>query len=117
MNLLGGGDDVREVLDNKITLSLGDTDDLGDETRVEEEGIPAGDGVGANERVYGGYWFTADGSTQGSRVVCLHVGGVEGRETLEIGLHEGGEDVVGCVLRGPEGVAASAEGWAGEKFQ
>lgn len=98
MDLLGGGDDVREVLDNSITLSLGDTDDLGHESRVEEECVPAGDRVCANERVFGGDWFTADGPANGSRVICLHVGGVEGCQTLEVRLHEGGEDVVGCVL-------------------
>lgn len=37
MDLLGGGDDVREVFDNSITLSLGDPNDLRDEARVEEE--------------------------------------------------------------------------------
>lgn len=78
MHLLGGGDNVREVLDNSITLRLGDTDDFGHEARVEEECVPAGDGVCADEGVYGGYWFATDGSTNGSRVVCLHVGGVEG---------------------------------------
>lgn len=78
MYLLGGGDHVREVLDNSITLSFGDTNDLSDEARVEEECVPAGDRVGADERVFGGDWFAADGSADGSRVTCLHVGRVEG---------------------------------------
>jgi hypothetical protein len=78
MNLLGGGDNIREVLDNSITLSLGDPNDFSDETWVEEERVPAGDWVCADERVFGGDWFAADGSADGSRVVCLHVGGVEG---------------------------------------
>lgn len=64
----------------------------------------------------GGDWFAADRSADGSGVVGLHVGGVEGSETFEVGLHEGGEDVVGCVLGGPECVSAAAEGWAREEF-
>lgn len=90
VHLLSGGDHVREVLDDSIALGLGDTDDLSDEAGIEEEGVPAGDGVCADKRVFGGDGFTADRSANGSRVICLHVGGVEGCQTLEIGLHEGG---------------------------
>lgn len=117
MHLLGGGDDVCEVFDDSLALGLGDTDDLGHEAWVEEECVPAGDGVCADERVFGGYWVAANRSTDGSGVVSLHVGGVDGCQAFEVGLHEGGEDVVGCVLRRPEGVAATAEGWPGEEFQ
>lgn len=98
MHLLGGGDDVREVFDDSIALCLRDTDNLRHKAGIEEECVPAGDGVCPDERVFGCDWFAADGSTDGSRVVRLHVSGVERCQALEIGLHEGGEDVVGCVL-------------------
>lgn len=38
-------------------------------------------------------------------------------ERFEVLLHVRREHVVGCVLGGPEGVAAAAAGWAGENFE
>lgn len=42
---------------------------------------------------------------------------MEGCKAFQVGLHAWGEDVVGGVLGGPEGVAATATGWAGENLE
>ena len=78
VHLLRRGNHVREVLDNRITLGLGDPHDLRDEARVKEERVPAGDGICANERVFSCDGLAPDRAADGAGVVGLHVGGVEG---------------------------------------
>lgn len=100
-----------------VGFCLGDADDLGDEARVEEDGLPACDRVGADQRVFGGDGFAPHGTAQIAGALCLEVRGVECCEGFEVLLHVRAEHVVGGVLRGPEGVAAAATGWTGEDFQ
>lgn len=66
-------DDVSQISDDSIALALRDADDGCHEARVEEEAVPAGDGVCADERVFCGDGVAADWAAEGSRVVGLHV--------------------------------------------
>lgn len=117
VQLLGGCEHLIEVGDDGIALGLGDSNNLGDETRVEEEAVPSGDWVGANERVFSGDGVTADGASEGTGAVCLHVGRVEGSQTLEVGLHGSRQGVVGSVLGGPQSVTSTATGWASKHLE
>jgi hypothetical protein len=81
-----------------IALRLRHTDNLGHEPWIEENALPASDGVCADQRVLGGDGVAAHGAA-------------------EVLLHMGREHVVCCVLGGPEGVATAATGWAREDFE
>lgn len=54
MHLLGRGDHISEEPDDGVTLCGRNTDDLFHEARVEEQSVPAGDWVRANEWVFSG---------------------------------------------------------------
>lgn len=94
VHLLCSGHHVGEVLDDGITLGFRDAHDLRDKSRVEEQSVPAGDGVRANERMLGRDWVTANRSTKSSRVVGLHVCRVQSCQALEVGLHIRRKDIV-----------------------
>lgn len=55
--------DLIEKRNDGVTLRLRNTDDLGYEARVEEEGFPARDGVCADERVGSCDGHAADSAT------------------------------------------------------
>lgn len=71
MRLLRRGDKFIEVADDGITLCFWSSDGLGYEARVEEDGFPACDGVGADQRVLGGDWVATNSPTQGIGSICL----------------------------------------------
>jgi hypothetical protein len=100
-----------------IALRLRHTDNLGHEPWIEENALPASDGVCADQRVLGGDGVAAHGAAEIAGALGLELGGVEGCEGLEVLLHMGREHVVCCVLGGPEGVATAATGWAREDFE
>ena len=66
MSLLGCGYHICEVADDSIALTLGNTNDCGDEARVKEQAVPAGDGVCSDQRVLCSNGVSADGTTKGS---------------------------------------------------
>lgn len=70
-----------------------------------DEGMHSGDGIAS-------YRAVASDAVGGLHVCC-----VQGGEGGEIGLHSGGEGVVGGVLGGPEGCAATARRGTGEEFE
>lgn len=98
MHLLSGGYHFGEVLDDGITLGFRDAHDLGHESRVEEQAVPAGDGVCANERMLGGDRVTTNRPAKSSRVVGLHVCRVQCCQALEIGLHMWRKNIVCRIL-------------------
>lgn len=99
MYLLSGGHHVGEVPDDRIALGFGDAYDLGHESWVEEQTVPAGDRVRANERMLGGDRITTNGSSKRSRVIGLHVCRMQRCQTLEVGLHMLRKNIVRCILR------------------
>lgn len=76
MYLWTRGNDLVEQADDVIALCLRDANDLGDEARVEEDRLPARDGVRADQRVFGGDWFTSYGAAEVSCSLCLKLGGM-----------------------------------------
>lgn len=66
MHFLSRGDHVGEVLDNGIALGFGNAHNLGHEARVEEQCIPTGHGVCADERVLGRDGVAANRPTKSS---------------------------------------------------
>lgn len=78
MHLLSGCNNIGEVFDDGVALGFGYAHNLGHESRVEEQCVPAGDRVRADERVFSGYRVPANRSTKRSRVVGLHVCRVQG---------------------------------------
>ena len=53
VELLRRGDDLVEVRDDHVALDLWDPYNTGNESWVEEEGLPFCDWVGADQRVFG----------------------------------------------------------------
>lgn len=117
MDLRTRSHNLIQQADNMIALRLGDAHDLGHESRVEEDALPPCNGVCADERVLRRHGLAAHGAAQVARSLGLQLGGVDGRERLEVFLHVRGEHVVCGILGGPERVAAAAAGRAGEYFQ
>lgn len=70
-----------------------------------------------DQRVFGGDGFTTDWAAESAGTGDLIFCGVYGGEGGEVGLHCGGETVVDGVLRGPDGVAAAADGRASEDLE
>lgn len=60
-----------KVPDDMITLDLGYTYNLCNETRIEEEGLPSSNGMSADQRVLVGDWISADCSSELSRALGL----------------------------------------------
>lgn len=100
-----------------IALSLGNAYNFGDEAGVEEERLPSGDGVSADERVLGRDGITADRAAKIPRALSLQIGGVDRSEAFKVFLHRGGQLVISGILRGPEGVAAAASRWTSKDFE
>lgn len=117
VQLLRSCDNLVEVGNDGIALSLGDSDNLGDETRVEEETVPSGDRVGADEWVFGGDGITTNRSAKGTRSISLHVGRVEGGQTLEVVLHRRRQGVVSSVLGRPQSVTTTSTGRASQNLK
>jgi hypothetical protein len=117
MNLRTRRHNLIQQPDNMIALRLRHANDLRDEAGVKEDGLPACNGICADEGVLGCDGLAAHGAAEVAGALSLQLGGVQGGEGLEVSLHVRGEHVVGGVLGGPEGVAAAAEGWAGEDFE
>jgi hypothetical protein len=117
MVLRRGSDDLIEKGDDVVALGLGDADNLGDEAGIEEEGLPSGDRMCADEWVLGGDSITTDGPAEVSRALSLKFGGVDGGEAFEILLHEWRELVICSILRGPESITAAAARWASQDFE
>lgn len=117
VQFLGGCDNLVEVGDDGIALGLGDSDNLGDEAWVEEEAVPPSNRVGADDGVFGGDGVTADSTAKGAGAISLHIGGVEGSQTLEVGLHGSRQGVVGSVLGRPQGVTTTSTGWASQHLE
>lgn len=101
------GDNVHEIADDGVAFALGNADDLGYGDRIEEERLPAGDRVGADEWVLGRDAVAAESLVESAGTGGLHVCGMQGSESLEVVLHVGGQGVVDRVLRGPKGVVAA----------
>ncbi len=70
---LGSGDDFHQVLDDGVGLGSRDADDLCDKAGVEEEGLPACDGIDADQGMFGGDGITTDGAFKRTRAIGLHV--------------------------------------------
>lgn len=64
VELWARGDDLVEQSDDVVGFCLGDADDLGHEARVEEDTLPACDGVGAHERVLCRDGLASDGAAE-----------------------------------------------------
>ena len=63
MKLLSGSYYLVQIVDDSIAFGFGNTNDLGNETRIEEYRVPASDRVGADERMFGSDWLTTDSTT------------------------------------------------------
>lgn len=63
MQFLSRGNDVVEVRENRVALPLGYSHNLCDKARVEEQCLPASDGVRANEWVLGGHGVATNSPT------------------------------------------------------
>lgn len=74
VHLIGGGNDLVEVSNDVVVLRLGNSHDLGNKARVEEERLPSGDRVGSDERVFGDDWIPANRSAHRPGTVGLHLG-------------------------------------------
>ena len=88
-----------EEADDGITFNFRHPDNLGHEARVEEETVPAGDGVRPHQGMLRGDGIASDWSAQGPRVGGLHVRRVQCSEAFEVVLHMWRKGVVGCILR------------------
>jgi len=62
MRFLGGRYDLHEIPDDGVAFGTWDTDDFRHEARVEEQRLPAGDGIDADERMLCRDWLAADRS-------------------------------------------------------
>jgi hypothetical protein len=96
-----------QILQNRIALSRIEPDNPHCHRAVHEEALPAGDGVGTDERV-----AALDVLGPGVRVVAVEVGvcrAVDCIPAVDDLAEFRGEFLVGRVARGPEGVAA--DGW------
>lgn len=87
VRLVGRGDDLVEVRDDVVTLNLGNADNLGHEAGVEEQRLPSGDGVHADERVLSDDRLATDGAAHLLGAIGLHLGRVKGSQALEVLLH------------------------------
>lgn len=74
MRFLGCCDEFVEIADDGITLSLGDPNNFGHKTRVEENRLPPSHGIDSDEWMLSRHRFSAYRSPASSRVVRLHVG-------------------------------------------
>ena len=117
MVLRRGGDDLIEKGDDVVALGLGNADNFGNEAGVEEEGLPSGDRVCADEWVLGGDGFTTNRPAEVSRALSLKFSGVDGSETFEVLLHEWRELIVCSILRRPESITTAAARWASQDFE
>lgn len=87
MQLLGRSDDLVEEPDDSIALGPGDTNDFGHESWVEEERLPASDGVRADQRVFGDNRVSSNRASKGSRSFGLHLSRMKGGQSFEVFLH------------------------------
>lgn len=53
MEFLGGSNNLVQIADNSITLSLWDADNLSDESRIEEQGLPSSNWIDTDKGVFG----------------------------------------------------------------
>lgn len=72
-----------------IALRLRHADDLSHEPRVEEEALPAGDWIRADERVLGGDGLAANSAAEFAGSLGLQVRCVNGGERFKVLLHVG----------------------------
>lgn len=71
MNLGTRRHNLIQQRNNMIALRLWHAHDLRDESWVEEDGLPAGDGIRADERVLGGDGGAAYGAAEVARTLGL----------------------------------------------
>ena len=117
VNLRGGGDNLVEKRDDVVTFSLGDTNNLRHETWVEEEGLPPGHRVSADQRMLGGDGVPAYRAAKVTRALRLHLGRMDSSQALKVLLHVWRQHIVGGVLAGPEGVTTTSTGWASQDLE
>ena len=96
--LVGCGNHFIQVVDDVVTFEFGHTNDLGDESRVEEQRLPACDGMDTNEWVLGCDWISANRTAFSDGVVGLHVGGVQCGQAFQILLIVGRQRIIGGIL-------------------
>jgi len=117
MSLLGSRNDFVEIADDMVGFRFGNTDNLSDETWIEEERLPSRDRVGADERMLGDYCLATDRATQLTSTFGLHLSGVKGGKALQILLHWLGKSIIGSILRGPKGVTTATPRRPSEHLQ
>lgn len=98
MDFLGCSNHIGQVPENGFTLGLGDAHDARDKPWVEEQCVPPCDGVRSDQRMFGSNGVPTNWSADRSRVIRLHVCGMQGCQPLKVGLHIGRKHIVCSVL-------------------
>jgi len=89
MELLGSRDDLAEIANNRIALSLGNSNYRFDETWIEEERLPARHGMCTDNGMLCDDCLTTHWTSECTRSFCLKLGRMQCSKTFEICLHLG----------------------------
>jgi len=112
MELLSRGNDLVEESNDGIALGPWDTDDLSHKAWVEEQRLPTGDRVRADQWMFGDDRISSNRASEGSRTFGLHLSRMKGCQTFEVFLHVWGKSVVSSILRCPQRITATTARWA-----
>jgi hypothetical protein len=96
--LLSSRGELIEIVDYSIRLRFRDSNNSSDKARIEEYGLPSGNGICAYERMLGHNWLTTHCTAQSVGSICLDMCRMQGFKTFQVLLHTPGQKIVDRVL-------------------